>query len=191
MKTNRFLRTMRRRLPSPAMVVACIALAVALGGTSYAAIRLPANSVGTPQLKPGAVTAVKVRGNSLTGTQINERRLAEVPSAQFADRAQVADLATNAETADSAVAATRAPVARLEYQSTAVALPADIVTLGTANCPSGLNAISGGVHLPDPFHGNIADTFPFGKTAWAVHAYSTVAQTMTVWVVCAPAASTN
>jgi hypothetical protein len=41
----------RRRLPSPALVVACIALAVALAGTGYAAIRLPKNSVTTVQVK--------------------------------------------------------------------------------------------------------------------------------------------
>ena len=179
MKMNRFFATSGRRLPSPAMVVACIALAVALGGTSYAAIRLPVNSVGTTQLKRGAVTAVKVRGNSLTGMQINEASLAKVP---FADRA------TNAATAD---AATRAPVTRLDYQSAVAALPAGIVTLGRADCPSGLNAVGGGVNLPDPFNGNIADSFPLGKTAWGVHAYSTVAQNMTVWVVCAQAASTT
>ncbi len=51
--------------PSPAMVVACIALAVALGGTSYAAITLPRNSVGATQLRSNAVTSAKVRDGSL------------------------------------------------------------------------------------------------------------------------------
>jgi hypothetical protein len=47
--------------PSPALVVSLIALFVALGGTSYAAITsLPANSVGTKQLKNGAVTGTKL-----------------------------------------------------------------------------------------------------------------------------------
>ncbi|HEY7206818.1 MAG TPA: hypothetical protein VH416_01145 [Gaiellaceae bacterium] len=42
----------RKRLrPSPAMVVACIALFVSLGGVGYSAIRLPKNSVGTKQVK--------------------------------------------------------------------------------------------------------------------------------------------
>jgi hypothetical protein len=50
-----------RLRPTPAMVVATIALVVALGGTGYAAIVLPANSVGTAQLKNGAVTAAKVK----------------------------------------------------------------------------------------------------------------------------------
>src|SRR5689334_7142756 len=40
--------------------VALLALFVALGGTSYAAIKLPAASVGTKQLKNSAVTLPKV-----------------------------------------------------------------------------------------------------------------------------------
>ena len=49
------------RAPSPALVISLIALFVALGGTSYAAItRLPANSVGTAQLKNNAVTGAKL-----------------------------------------------------------------------------------------------------------------------------------
>lgn len=102
--------------PSPAMVVACIALTVALGGTSYAAIALPKNSVGTRQLKKNAVTGVKVKANaitgvkvkanaitspkvatnSLTGADINETTLDTVPSATNATTA------TNAVTAGSA-----------------------------------------------------------------------------------------
>jgi hypothetical protein len=55
----------RLRSPSPALVIACLALAVALGGTGYAAVVLPANSVGTKQLKAGAVVGAKVKPHSL------------------------------------------------------------------------------------------------------------------------------
>jgi hypothetical protein len=54
---------MDRHLRSP--VVSWLALFVALGGTGYAAARLPANSVGTKQLRKGAVTGVKVKTGSL------------------------------------------------------------------------------------------------------------------------------
>lgn len=40
--------------------IALLALFVALGGTSYAAVKLPRNSVGTSQLKRGAVTEGKL-----------------------------------------------------------------------------------------------------------------------------------
>jgi hypothetical protein len=56
---------MRLRKPSPAMLVALLALFVALGGSSYAALQLPKGSVGTKQLKNGAVTSPKVKNNSL------------------------------------------------------------------------------------------------------------------------------
>ena len=52
--------------PSPSMVISLIALFVALGGTSYAAITLvPANSVGTRQLKNGAVSTAKLKSSVL------------------------------------------------------------------------------------------------------------------------------
>ncbi len=55
------------RRPSPALVVASVALFVALGGTSIAAVTaaLPRGSVGTVQLKQNAVTGAKVRNGSL------------------------------------------------------------------------------------------------------------------------------
>lgn len=58
---NRFLRLR----PSPAMVVACAALFVSLGGVGYAAVTLPKNSVGTKQLKRNAVNSAKVKKYSL------------------------------------------------------------------------------------------------------------------------------
>jgi hypothetical protein len=48
-------------------VVAYLALFVALGGTGYAAVNLPAGSVGTRQLHDGAVTAKKLDGSSIAG----------------------------------------------------------------------------------------------------------------------------
>src|SRR3990172_3558431 len=65
-----------RRRPSPAMIVACIALLVSLGGTSIAAVsQLGPNSVGTPQLKNGAVTNAKVRNNAINSAKVQNRSL--------------------------------------------------------------------------------------------------------------------
>ncbi|MDX6409042.1 MAG: hypothetical protein QOE13_2113 [Gaiellaceae bacterium] len=46
-----YMRVIKRFRPSPAMVIACLALLLALGGTGYAAIKLPKNSVTTVQVK--------------------------------------------------------------------------------------------------------------------------------------------
>jgi hypothetical protein len=69
------MKGMLRFAPSPAMVVSCIALLVALGGVGYAATALPRNSVGTPQLKRNAVTSVKVKDRSLLARDFRRGQL--------------------------------------------------------------------------------------------------------------------
>jgi hypothetical protein len=49
------VRRIKGHRPSPAMLVALIALFVALGGTSYAAMKLPANTVGSAQVINGSL----------------------------------------------------------------------------------------------------------------------------------------
>ncbi|HEX6229562.1 MAG TPA: hypothetical protein VFZ41_08910, partial [Solirubrobacterales bacterium] len=87
--------------PSPAMIVAVIALIVSLGGSAVAAkkgkLRLPKNSVGPRHLKAksvktgkianNAVNGRKVANNSLTGEDINLGALGTVPSAVSAAHA--------------------------------------------------------------------------------------------------------
>ncbi len=59
------LRSLVRRHPSAALVVSFLALFVALGGAGYAALRIPANSVGTAQLQNFSVGNAKLRPNSI------------------------------------------------------------------------------------------------------------------------------
>ena len=61
------------------MIVACIALLVALGGTSVAAVsQLARNSVGTPQIRNGAVTNPKIRNNAVNSAKVANRSLLRV-----------------------------------------------------------------------------------------------------------------
>jgi hypothetical protein len=69
------MRSRRVRRPSPALVVSVVALVVALGGTGYAAIVLPANSVGTKQLKRAAVTSTKIAANAVSSGKVKDRSL--------------------------------------------------------------------------------------------------------------------
>jgi hypothetical protein len=83
------------RRPSPAMIVAVIALVMATVGTGYAALKLPKNAVGTKQLKKNSVTTAKIKKNAvtgakvkkqtLTGSDINLKKLGTVPSAETAN----------------------------------------------------------------------------------------------------------
>lgn len=62
--------------PSPALVISCVALGLALGGTGYATVlAVPKNSVGTAQLKNGAVTTKKLASNAVTSSQVKNRSL--------------------------------------------------------------------------------------------------------------------
>jgi len=102
---------MRPRL-SYANVMATIAVFIALGGASYAALKLPKNSVGAKQLKKGAVTAAKIKNETvtaskvkkgtLTGAQINTSTLGTVPSAVHATAADQATSAAQAAQATTA-----------------------------------------------------------------------------------------
>lgn len=65
--------------PSPAMVVACAALFVSLSGVGYAAIVLPANSVGTKHLKRNAVNSAKVKKHSLLRSDFKRGQIPRGP----------------------------------------------------------------------------------------------------------------
>src|SRR5213593_1379021 len=84
MDTNRIRRWVlaRRgvRLPAPSTVVAGIALLIALGGVGYAATVLPVGSVGTAQLKNGAVVSSKVKNRSLRAEDFAPGTLSRGPS---------------------------------------------------------------------------------------------------------------
>jgi hypothetical protein len=81
----------RFRRPSPALVISVIALVFSVVGTGYAAFKLPKNSVGTKQIKKNAVNGAKVKDHSLTGKDINLKKLGTVPSATNAAHATSAD----------------------------------------------------------------------------------------------------
>ena len=75
-----FRRLLREHRPSPAMVVASIALLVALSGTSIAAVaNVPLLSVGTPQLKSNAVISAKVKNRALLAVDFKQGQLPRGP----------------------------------------------------------------------------------------------------------------
>jgi hypothetical protein len=86
---KRFLR----HRPSPAMIVALLALFVALGGTATAAGLL----ITGKQIKNGSVAGIDIKNNTLRGADIDESRLGAVRSAKYANQAGSAG---NADTVD-------------------------------------------------------------------------------------------
>jgi hypothetical protein len=67
-------RSIRR--PSPALVIACLALVVTLSGTGYAdVLNVPFNSVGIMQLRANAVVSSKVKNGSLLAADFKAGQL--------------------------------------------------------------------------------------------------------------------
>jgi hypothetical protein len=87
--------------PGHATVVAYLALFVALGGSSYAALKVGSgqiadNSVRSKDIRNNNVRGKDVRKDTLTGADVNESRLGTVPRAAAADLARgVADNSVN------------------------------------------------------------------------------------------------
>src|SRR5689334_6263842 len=73
------MRQLAKRRPSPAMVVAMIALVVALAGTAYAAQTINGGSI-----KKQTIGGGKLKKKTLTGFQINTNKLGTVPLAKVA-----------------------------------------------------------------------------------------------------------
>jgi hypothetical protein len=121
-----------------ANIVATLALFIAVGGASaFAATKLAKNSVGTKQIKNGAVTGAKVKNGSLTGAKIaagsisgsniDLSSLGTVPSATTARSAVSAE---SAATAGSALTAGSAGTAKTSDQATHAVSADDAGTLG-------------------------------------------------------------
>jgi hypothetical protein len=174
------------------MVVAFIALLLSLGGASYAAVKLPARSVGTKELKRAAVTRAniknnaidgsKVAANALTGGDILESSLGPVPSA------------TNAAHAGAAGGLDRV-VYRTVAGSVDPAGTGPVTTLSapvSAGCDPGQAIVGGGVHVEDPDKQAVHDSYPSTARTWTATVGNddeSSSHGFTVYAVCIPAAS--
>src|SRR3954451_5082270 len=75
------MRRLLRRL-SYANVMSTLAVFIALGGSSYAAVTLNGKNI-----KSRSIPGKKLRANSVTGYEINESRLHTVACSKYADTA--------------------------------------------------------------------------------------------------------
>ena len=80
---------MRRHL-TYANVMATIGVFLALGGVSYAAIKLPANSVGAKQIKSGAVGSSEIANHSIKSGDFKGSSLPRGPKGPQGDRGPAA-----------------------------------------------------------------------------------------------------
>ena len=154
---------MRLRLPSPALVLAGLALLVALGGTGYAAIVLPKNSVGTIQLRAGSVTSPKVRDGSLRAV----------------DLAPAARLALKGDKGDKGDPGT-AGLSGLETVGASSTFDSNNSKTLVVRCPAGKRLIGGGagawgramIFVPNGLV--LTASHPYDENGWLAAAHETV-----------------
>jgi hypothetical protein len=196
---------MPRKYLTFANVISFLALFVALSAGSYAALKLPKNSVGTAQIKAKAVTRAKlgnqavdgsklaanavdgtkvaadaidgskVKDGTLSGSDLNVSTLGKVPSAAAAD------------TAGSAA------IARVKIVTASGTADDSSGTPLTATCDAGLNVVGGGASVADGNKGFVNDSYPSGANTWTAHFYAYSGQSVgaTAYAICAPAAATG
>lgn len=175
------------RRPSPALVISCVALTVALGGTSYATVlQVPRNSVGPAQLKTAAVTSKKIAANAVTSAKVQNGTL--LP-ADFKTSALPAGPVGPAGPAGPAGPPGLSGIERIETVSPSTSTTSKSVFLA---CPTGKRLIGGGARV----NGGsprvaILTSFPDNDNTWRASAGETTATasswTLTVYAICAVA----
>ena len=147
----------RLHLPRPSTALALAALAVALGGTGYAATMLPAGSVGTAQLKNGAVVSAKVKNHSLRAVDFASGQLpagetgpagAQGPQGPAGSAGPQGPAGPAGPKGDAGGQGWQGPpgFSSLAYVATDFGpFPAHAQYFGEAPCGSGLHVVGGGV----------------------------------------------
>jgi hypothetical protein len=198
-------RSRRRRLvpkPSPATVLAALALLVATAGTAAAqkkhypefnGVDIIDNSLTGKDIKNRSLTAREFKGGLPRGPR-GPRGLPGIPGApgQKGDKGDPGAPGTpGAKGADG--------VTRLDYNSQAFSSTANAQVFGSVPCDAGLRAVGGGVLsqglytqqlVNSSFPSNGSLTSPAaGTTGWTVYvdSYNGVTPGFTVYVVCATA----
>ena len=179
----RLLRKVPR--PSPAIVIASLALAVALGGTGYATVLAVApNSVGTAQLKARSVTNKKVADNAITSRKVLNRTLQRV---DFASGQLPAGPPGPAGPAGPQGAPGLSGVERLDVTSVTNSGASKSMAIP---CPSGKRLLGGGARLnPQLAQLALQSSYPDNDNVYRVTAREITATaanwSVTVFAVCA------
>jgi hypothetical protein len=128
---------------APALVVACVALAVSLGGTGYAAFKLPAGSVGTAQLKTNAVTSPKVKNKSLLAADFKPGQLPAGPVGPAGAQGAKGDKGDQGDKGETGPPGASG-LLRVQATSTTDSSASKSVI---ASCPAGKKIVGGGAYI--------------------------------------------
>ncbi|MGH3077975.1 MAG: hypothetical protein ACRDPZ_07295 [Gaiellaceae bacterium] len=164
-----------RKLPSPAAVLASGALAVALGGTSVAAVAtVPRASVGTAELRNGAVTTAKIKNGNVTSADIADGSVSSADVRNGTLRrvdfrpGQIPPGPTGPQGPSG--------VSGREQVASETPLTSSSPKNLTATCPAGKKVLGGGVEISGAGRNRVtaAENKPSGDNAWEGEAFEAV-----------------
>ncbi len=156
--------------------VGLLALLLATGGTSYAAITLPRNSVGATQLRRGAVTSAKLRTSAVTSSKVRDRSLlardfkaGELPGGPGGPPGPAGAPGIQGLPGPKGDAGSPGISGYERIQVTHNVLAGDTSIVVSAACPAGKKIIGGGAAIQDSkFHTKFS--FPQVNDVWALNA---------------------
>ena len=177
----------KSKLPSPAMIVACVALFAALGGTGYAAGNLAHKATAsTAKAKPKRGPRGKRGPAGPTGPQgAPGPKGATGPKGDQGPKGDSGAPGKQGETGPAG------PVELRYLQGPTITVLAGQKENARLECPKGLHDTGGGMLSEASFGFNIAGSAPSGDNAWIVDVENITGSTQkfNVYVVCTTATS--
>jgi hypothetical protein len=163
----------RRHLPT---ILSATALVVAVFGSTplgEAAVRtiVPQNSVGTAQLRTGAVTGAKVKPGSLTAAAF---KAGQLPAGPKGDQGPAGPQGAQGPKGDTGAAGVSG---YQNVQGTVVSVAPGASNISTATCPAGKRSLGGGVAGGFPMAIELSS--PVGGSGWDVEVKNLGASTET------------
>ena len=165
---------MRIRIPSPAIVIASLALLLSLTGTAVASVlitgaQIKNNTVGTLDLKNNDVRSADVRNNGLTSLDVMNGTLKAI---DFAPGQLPAGPAGPAGQQGPAGPQGAPGLAGLEIVSAESPSSSDASRQVEATCPAGKVVVGGGAHIWNA-PGDVAldESYPAGTSKWRATAW--------------------
>lgn len=144
-----------RRHLSFANIASLTALVVALGGTSYAAISIPKNSIGGAQIKKGAVANSDLRSDAVTAPKVKDGSLVradfaagELPAGPRGLTGEPGPKGDQGLQGIQGLVGTTGP-ATVQHAQAAADLGDGLKASYDVYCPAGQQAIAGGVRGDD------------------------------------------
>jgi hypothetical protein len=172
-------------------VIATIALFVALGGSSYAAITLPRNSVGANQLRTGSVRTAEVRDRSLAARDLSVAARNFLKSQQGAEGPRGPQGPAGPQGPQGPPGSSGGTVFTIRTASRTAGGDQDPdsipTTPGEVTCNPGERVTGGGANVSNPDVLRIHDSHPVGNNTWRVSVGNdaTSGQPFTVYAICA------